>query len=173
MSRLLIISIKDQRLQLRDDYTALLDFSIATASKGVGEENGSECTPRGWHVIQEKIGAGADINSVFVGRESTGEIYSKKLEKKHPDRDWILSRILWLSGLESGKNRSGSVDTGERYIYIHGCPDDVKMGIPSSHGCIRMRNDDVITLYNSISEGIAVLILEDSLPSATPTLPYY
>ncbi len=171
MSKLILISIKDQRLQLRDGDSVLLDFSIATASNGPGEIDGSECTPRGWHVVHEKIGDAAEANSVFVGRQKTGELYSADLKLQHPDRDWILTRILWLSGLETGKNLSGSVDTLQRYIYIHGCPDDEPMGLASSHGCIRMRNDDVIALYDSVSAGTRVLINEDSLPSETPALP--
>lgn len=161
MSKLILISIKDQRLQLRDGDSVLLDFSIATAANGPGEINGSECTPRGWHVVHEKIGNDADVGSVFVGRQKTGELYSSALKEQNPDRDWILSRILWLSGLEPGKNQSGSVDTLQRYIYIHGCPDEEPMGLPNSHGCIRMHNDDVIALYDRVSVGTKVLIEED------------
>lgn len=171
MSKLILISIKDQRLQLRDGDRVLLDFSVSTASNGPGEINGSECTPRGWHVVHEKIGNDAEVNSVFVGRQKTGELYSSALREQNPDRDWILTRILWMSGLEPGKNQSGSVDTLQRYIYIHGCPDEEPVGLPASHGCIRMRNDDVITLYDSLSAGTRVLINEDSLPEITPSFP--
>lgn len=168
MSLLILISIKDQRLQLREDDVVLLDFSISTASNGPGENSGSECTPRGWHVIHEKIGDAAEVNSVFVGRELTGELFSASLKEQYPDRDWILTRILWLSGLEAGKNQSGSVDTLQRYIYIHGCPDDELMGVPNSHGCVRMRNDDVVALCEQVSAGTRVIIDEGSLPSDTP-----
>ena len=170
MSQLILISIKDQRLQLRDEDTVLLDFSIATALNGPGEINGSECTPRGWHVVQEKIGDGVEVNSIFVGRKLTGEVFSTSLKEQYPDRDWILTRILWLSGLEPGKNQSGSVDTQLRYIYIHGCPDDEPMGLPGSHGCIRMHNDDVIALYDRVIEGTGVLVEEGALPYPTPSL---
>ena len=173
MSQLILISIKDQCLQLRDDENVLLEFSIATASNGPGEIDGSECTPRGWHVVHEKIGDDAETNSIFVARQLTGETYSLTLKEQHPDRDWILTRILWLSGLEPGFNLSGPVDTLTRYIYIHGCPDDEPMGLPNSHGCIRMRNSEVIDLYNRISAGTKVFITEDSLPSATPLYPRF
>jgi lipoprotein-anchoring transpeptidase ErfK/SrfK len=164
MSKHILISIEDQRLQLRDGNSVLLDFSVATAANGPGEINGSECTPRGWHVVHQKIGSDAEVNSVFAGRQKTGELYSPSLNKQNPGRDWILTRILWLSGLEPGKNQSGSVDTLQRYIYIHGCPEEEPMGVPNSHGCIRMRNDDVIALYDSVTTGTRVLISEDSLP---------
>jgi len=171
MSKLILISIKDQRLQLRDSDTVLLDYAVSTALNGVGETNGSECTPRGWHSVHEKIGDDAKVNSVFVGRQLTGELYSSSLKEQQPDRDWILSRILWLSGFEPDKNQSGSVDTLQRYIYIHGCPDEEPMGIPLSHGCIRMRNDDVITLYAQVKAGTHVFIDENSLSEVTPILP--
>jgi lipoprotein-anchoring transpeptidase ErfK/SrfK len=172
MNQVMLISIKDQRLQLREGDDVLLDFSIATASNGPGEKNGSECTPRGWHIVHEKIGDHTEVNSIFVGRQLTGELYSPDLKEQYPDRDWILTRILWLSGLEPGKNQSGTVDTLQRYIYIHGCPDDVPVGVPGSHGCIRMNNSDVIALYDRVSVGTRVLITEDSLPSDTPSLPH-
>jgi len=170
MSKIIIISLKDQRLQLRDADNVLMDFPVSTASNGPGEINGSECTPRGWHVVRAKIGGNAEVNSVFIGRRLTGELYSPSLRKQHPDRDWILTRILWLSGMEPGKNRLGSVDTMRRYIYIHGCPDDESVGIPNSHGCIRMHNNDVISLYDNISVGTKVIIKVGSVPSLTPSL---
>ncbi len=171
MKKIIIISISDQRLQLRDGASVLLDFSISTAANGPGEINGSECTPRGWHIVHKKIGNDVEVNSVFVGRQKTGELYSSSLKKQNPDRDWILTRILWLSGLEPGVNQSGSVDTLQRYIYIHGCPDEEPMGLPNSHGCIRMRNNDIVALYDSVSTGVRVLINEDSLPKTTPMFP--
>jgi lipoprotein-anchoring transpeptidase ErfK/SrfK len=99
--------------------------------------------------------------SVFVGRRPTGEIWSPELAALHPDRDWILTRILWLSGLEPGRNRLGNVDSMRRYIYIHGTPDDQPMGVPASHGCVRMRNDELIELFNLVAPGTEVLIQED------------
>ena len=138
------------------DYRA----AIGSAKNGAGEQNGSEQTPRGWHIIRAKIGAAAAENSVFVGRRNTGEIYSEALAHVHPQRDWILTRILWLSGIEPGFNRLGNVDTMRRYIYIHGCPDSVTMGEASSHGCIRMRNADIIDLFARVELGTRVLITE-------------
>jgi L,D-transpeptidase YbiS len=154
------VSIAQQRLWLRDVATCLLEAPVSTALKGVGERNGSGCTPRGWHTIRAKIGAGAACGAVFRGRRPTGEIYSLSLREAQPDRDWILSRILWLSGLEPGFNRMGEVDTLRRYIYIHGCPDDEPIGMPLSHGCIRMRNVDVMALFDAVSVGTRVHIAE-------------
>lgn len=138
----------------------LQEYSVSTAKKGVGEQAGSECTPRGRHIIRAKIGAQAKINSVFVGRRLTGEIFSEDLRQRYPQRDWILTRILWLSGLDVGKNRLGKVDTMRRYIYIHGCPDSDAMGQASSHGCIKMRNSDLVELFDKVSVGTNVTIIE-------------
>ncbi len=125
-------------------------YRISTAKNGAGEQFGSECTPRGKHIIRAKIGAGCPINTVFVGRRPTGEIYSPELKEKYPARDWILTRILWLSGCEVGFNRLGKVDTMRRYIYIHSTPDTVPMGVPVSHGCILMRGTDIIDLFDRV-----------------------
>lgn len=138
----------------------LLSYPVSTAKKGVGSIKGSEQTPLGLHRIRAKIGAGMPENTVFVGRRPTGEIYSRALGQRSPDRDWILSRILWLSGLEVGKNRLGNCDTMQRYIYIHGCPDEFPMGKPLSHGCIRMRNRDIIQLFNQVLVGTPVQIIQ-------------
>ena len=119
---------------------------------------GSECTPRGEHIIAEKIGAGAAVNTVFVGRRPTGEFYRPALRQAQPERDWILTRILWLSGLEAGKNKGADRDSHARYIYIHGAPDDVTMGRPGSRGCVRMRNADIIELFDRIETGTRVSI---------------
>jgi L,D-transpeptidase YbiS len=133
-------------------------YSISTAKNGLGEQSGSGCTPRGEHIIRAKVGSGCAINTVFIARRATGEIFSPKLNQQYPQRDWILSRILWLSGLERGKNRLGNVDSMRRYIYIHGTPDFEPMGEPLSHGCIRMRNTDVIDLFNQVATGTHVYI---------------
>jgi L,D-transpeptidase YbiS len=153
------LHIPTQKLYLLQDNQIIREYKISTAKNGVGEKKGSEQTPRGWHIIRAKIGNEQPVNSVFVGRRSTGEIYSSELKQRYLDRDWILTRILWLSGLEIGKNRLGEVDTMQRYIYIHGTPDENQMGIPASHGCVRMRNDDVIELFNKVNVGSKVLIL--------------
>jgi len=154
------IDLARQRLSLKDGDNILMDVRVSTARNGGGEQNGSECTPRGRHVIHQKIGDGCDINTVFVSRKPTGELYTPALAEKHPGRDWILTRILWLSGAEEGVNKSGDVDTLQRYIYIHGCPDDVTMGMPGSHGCIRVRNHDMIRLFDLVGVGTPVLIKE-------------
>jgi len=134
------------------------EYQVSTAKNGSGQLKGSECTPTGWHSIRAKIGAGTPINSVFVGRRCTGEIYTPQLAANYPQRDWILSRILWLGGLEPGHNRYGDVDSAWRYIYIHGCPDELMRGVPESHGCIRMHNADVIELFDRIEVGLKVFI---------------
>ncbi|MFZ9530396.1 MAG: L,D-transpeptidase family protein, partial [Burkholderiales bacterium] len=126
--------------------------------KGTGQDSGSYCTPLGRHIIRAKIGIGEPENTVFVGRRPTGEIYSPDLAEQFPGRDWILTRILWLSGCEPGFNRLGSVDTMRRYIYIHGSPDSVQMGQPGSIGCIRMRNADIVELFDRVPAGTPVNI---------------
>ena len=152
------ISIADQRLLVIDGQQVVAAYPVSTAKNGPGELKGSECTPTGWHQIRAKIGGEAPINSVFIGRRPTGEIYSPELAAQYPNRDWILSRILWLGGLEAGKNRYGKVDSTWRYIYIHGCPDQKMRGEPASHGCIRMLNADVIALFNQVTAACKVLI---------------
>ena len=158
----IFIDIEQQRLQLRQGDETLMDVAVSTAKNGPGEVVNSECTPRGWHQVRAKIGDAASANTVFVGRRPSGEIYTPAMREQFPQRDWILTRILWLSGLEPGKNRLGSVDTMRRYVYIHGCPDDDVMGVPSSHGCIKMRNTDVERLFNSVSPGTRVWIGPDA-----------
>jgi lipoprotein-anchoring transpeptidase ErfK/SrfK len=152
------ISIANQRLSLIEREGKKKSYSVSTAKNGAGETMGSECTPTGWHKIRAKIGDRQPVNSVFIGRRPTGEIYTPELSIKYPQRDWVLSRILWLGGLEPKKNRYGNVDSTWRYIYIHGCPDQLMQGKPESHGCIRMNNADVIELFNSVDIGLRVLI---------------
>ena len=145
------IKISAQELDLLDDNGSLIKrYSVSTSKNGVGELNGSYCTPRGRHVIRAKIGAGKPANTVFVERRPTGELYSPALARRNPKRDWILTRILWLSGREPGFNRLGKVDTMRRAIYIHGSPDSAKMGKPGSIGCVRMRNHDIIELFDLV-----------------------
>jgi hypothetical protein len=160
---LIRISIAEQRLQLLAQDQAIMDVAVATAAKGPGEMQHSECTPRGWHRVRARIGDGCAPDTVFVGRRPTGEIYTPALRAAHSNRDWMLTRILWLCGMEPGKNRLGQVDTMRRYIYIHGCPDDDRMGVPSSHGCVKMRNTEVIELFDQVPVGTRVLIEESAL----------
>jgi len=157
---MLDISIIEQYCCLIHEQKVIFEAPISTALNGVGEQKNSGCTPRGMHQIRALIGSGLPENTVFVGRRPTGEIYSDALGDKFPSRDWILTRILWLSGLEVGRNRLANVDTMQRYIYIHGCPDDLPMGMPLSHGCIRMRNKDLLALFELVEQGTKVLIHE-------------
>jgi len=155
------ISLAEQRLSvLDDDGRVERSYPISTASKGAGEERGSYCTPRGNHIVRAKIGEGCADNTVFVARRPTGELYTPALGEAFPGRDWILTRILWLSGCEPGRNRLGSVDTMRRYVYIHGSPDASAMGVPGSHGCIRMRNADIIELFDRVPVYTPVEITE-------------
>jgi len=145
------INIVLQHLDLLDDNENIIKrYPISSAKNGVGELNGSFCTPRGRHIIRAKIGAGQPLNSVFVERRPTGEVYTPELAGSSPERDWILTRILWLSGCERGYNRMGRVDTMRRAIYIHGSPDTADMGKPGSGGCIRMRNRDIVELFDLV-----------------------
>lgn len=158
------ISISQQILTLFLSEQTHFIYSISTAKNGVGELENSGCTPRGKHRIAEKIGENMPINSVFVGRIATGEIYHSTLAEQFPKRDWILTRILWLDGCEIGKNKGyneqGCCDTKNRFIYIHGTPDTEPMGIPLSHGCIRMKNHDLIQLFDLVTINTPVIITE-------------
>ena len=156
--KFLFVDIGHQRLYCLEAEKVVHQFLISSAKNGVGERENSGCTPRGWHEIRDIIGLEHSINAVFKARVWTGEIYSESLALEEPNRDWILTRILRLSGLEIGRNLGGEVDTYNRFIYIHGVPDEFKMGIPLSHGCIRMRNVDVIELANWVQLGMKVFI---------------
>lgn len=155
------ISLRQQRLTLQNGTSLLASYPISSAANGAGCQKNSGCTPLGRHTVRAKIGAGAPINSVFVGRRATGELCTPALMAAYPERDWILSRILWLSGSELGRNRLGEVDTMQRYIYIHGTPDSNELGKVGSHGCIRMHNADVIALFDLVAVGTTVLIHND------------
>ena len=144
------IDAAKQELTLLDGDKVLKRYAVSTAKNGLGEKNGSFCTPRGRHIIRAKIGAGQPLGAVFVRRRPSGEVWSPELHAKYPGRDWILSRILWLSGTERGKNRLGDVDTMRRYIYVHGSHDLAEMGKPGSIGCVRMRNKDIVELYDLV-----------------------
>ncbi len=152
----ILASLTDQVLRVVNSGAVLAEFPISTSRYGPGEQQGSECTPRGRHIIRACIGSGLLEGAVFDARRSTGERYSPELARQFPDRDWILTRILWLSGTEPGRNRLGTVDTMRRYIYIHGTPDSEPIGVPDSHGCIRMRNRNVIELFDMVGPGTIV-----------------
>jgi hypothetical protein len=157
---MLRIDLSRQTLTLYEGDKAVHTYVVSTALNGPGERFSSGCTPRGLHRIRLKIGAGCPLGCVFVGRRPTGEIYSPELAAARPGRDWVLTRILWLTGLEPGRNRGGAVDTLRRFIYIHGCPDSDPMGVPRSHGCIRIRNRDLLELFERVDNGTLVEIVE-------------
>jgi lipoprotein-anchoring transpeptidase ErfK/SrfK len=155
------INLAQQTLKLLDEAGGLVrSYPVSTSKNGPGEIKDSYCTPRGRHIIRAKIGAGAAENTIFIGRRPSGEAYTPELGERHPGRDWILTRILWLSGCESGFNRLRNVDTMRRYIYIHGSPDSAQMGRPGSIGCIRMHNRDIVELFDQVAPGTPVEILE-------------
>ncbi|SRR5437867_11692884 len=154
------VLLGEQRLELWQEDRVLAEYAISTSAHGAGELVGSEKTPRGQHEIAKKIGSGAPKGTVFLGREPTGEIWTPELIETQPGRDWILTRILWLRGLEEGRNLGGSVDTESRFIYIHGTSEEGQIGHPSSHGCIRMLNRDVIELFELVEIGTPVEIVE-------------
>ena len=153
------IDIPAQRLRLQDaNGRTLKHYAVSTAKNGPGEKNGSFCTPRGRHIVRAKIGAGLPVNTVFVRRRATGEVWTPELGAKFPGRDWMLTLLLWLSGCEPGRNRLGDVDTMRRYIYLHGSPDTAEMGKPGSIGCVRMRNKDIVELFDLVPPYTEVLI---------------
>jgi L,D-transpeptidase YbiS len=152
------IDLARQRLALQRGHVAVREFFVSTSRLGPGEEQGSNKTPRGRHYVRAKIGKGAALGTVFRGRRPTGEVYVPELARREPGRDWILTRILWLCGLEPGRNRLGNVDSMRRYIYIHGTPDSEPVGTARSHGCIRMRNLDVVWLFDAVEVGTPVHI---------------
>ncbi|MBY8966768.1 L,D-transpeptidase [Algiphilus sp. NNCM1] len=153
----LTVSLAAQRLTWADGVRQQ-SWPVSTATVGADERNGSGGTPRGRHRVRARIGDGADSHAVFIGRRPTGEIWTPELAATAPHRDWILGRILWLCGCEPGRNRFGAVDTMRRYIYIHGTPPDQPLGVPGSHGCIRMACDDVVTLFDCTPAGSEVWI---------------
>jgi len=158
----ILVGLESQSLILLDADVRVARYPISSALKGAGEKMSSECTPRGQHTIRACIGDNLPVGAVLVARRPTGEVWTRQLAAEYPDRDWILSRILWLSGVEAGRNRLGQVDSMRRFIYIHGTPDTEPMGIPASHGCIRMRNFDVIDLFNRVCAGTRVDIEEQA-----------
>ncbi|MFQ5634825.1 MAG: L,D-transpeptidase family protein [Gammaproteobacteria bacterium] len=153
------ISLGSQWLDIRDDGFTVRRYDVSTSAWGPGERQHSLCTPRGRHIVRAKIGTGLPSGAVLVARRYTGEIYDERLARRDPERDWILTRILWLSGCEPGRNRLGGVDTMRRFIYIHGTPEVEPMGVPRSHGCIRMRNADVIDLFDMVEAGTPVELI--------------
>jgi lipoprotein-anchoring transpeptidase ErfK/SrfK len=153
------VSLSTQRLRVFEACEELASFAVSTAKNGAGQQKGSECTPLGKHIIADKIGEGEPLNTVFVGRKATGEIYTPELSQEHPERDWILTRILWLKGCEEGVNLGGEVDSYQRYIYIHASPASRPMGEPQSHGCVTLQSNDMLQLFSLVSTQTPVEII--------------
>jgi hypothetical protein len=160
LDRRIRIGLGAQRLWLMERRDVLAEYPVSTALNGPGEMLGSGCTPRGLHRQKIKIGQDCPLNAVFVARRFTGEMYNPQLAAREAHRDWILTRVLWLTGLEPGRNRGGRCDTLRRLIYIHGTPDSEPVGEPHSHGCVRMRNADIVELFDAVPAGALVDIRE-------------
>ncbi len=152
---MIIVSIKEQVLYHRRRTGVWLSFAISTSAFGTGNEKNSFKTPLGKHRICAKIGDDMPVYTAFHGREPVGTFDP---ESDYLDRDWILSRILWLDGCEPGKNKGGRMDSKHRYIYIHGTHEEDKLGTPASHGCIRMSNLDILDMFEHAFVGERVLI---------------
>ncbi len=157
-ARLIVVQVNEQCLSLYQHGRLQHSWPVSTAKNGIGNRPNSYQTPVGAHRIDEKIGDGAKPGTVFSGRVATGQIIDVTTGNINPDLDLITSRILWLTGMEPGINQGGSVDSHRRYIYIHGTADEAHIGQPVSQGCIRMRNDDVIELFDLVETGTLVLI---------------
>jgi lipoprotein-anchoring transpeptidase ErfK/SrfK len=153
--RCLVVDVPLQRIGLVVDGALLSDDLVSTSVKGVGGEHGSEKTPVGWHRVKEKIGAEAPEGTVFVGRKEEGDVWHGEPRAE----DLVLSRILVLDGLEDGINRGGEVDSLARFIYVHGTNDEASLGMPASHGCVRMGNKAVVALFDRVAVGEYVVII--------------
>jgi len=159
----LLVGVKSQTLRYYDGSGLLArQYSVSTAKFGVGEQKNSYQTPRGWHKVCEKIGDGAEKDTIIFRQKITPWKYSETLHQQYPNKDWILTRVLWLCGMEPGLNQGGDVDSYDRYIYIHGAGAHVPFGTPSSLGCVRMKSDDVIELFDHTAVGTDVYIDENS-----------
>lgn len=156
------VGVRNQQLALYDERgVPVRQYVISTASKGVGERVNSYQTPRGWHKVCERIGDGIEIDTIIYRRQVTPWKYTPQLHAEYPNKDWILTRILWLCGQEPGLNQGGEVDSYDRAIYLHGAGEHVAFGTPTSRGCVRMRGDDIIDLYDITANGIDVFINEN------------
>ena len=156
----LLVNIEKQEMYLVKNDSIKKTYRISSSKYGTGNKSGSEKTPLGVHRIAEKIGANAEPNTIFVGRVDTRKEASIITDTLDVEADDVTSRILWLEGLEPGINKGKGIDSHERYIYIHGTPEEGLIGTPASHGCIRMHNSEVIELFNIVATGTFVVIEE-------------
>ena len=152
------IDISEQRLYLIESLDIKASYPVSSSKYGEGSIENSFKTPLGFHVVKEKIGEGAEKNTIFKSRINTRRSADIIEEYQDSDDDFVTSRIMWLDGAEEGKNRGGSVDSFSRYIYIHGTHEEGLIGTKASHGCIRMFNADAIELFERIKKGTKVLI---------------
>ena len=157
----IIVSIDEQQLYCIDHQNNVIcDYPVSTSIYGIGSQNGSYKTPLGEHSIAQKTGSGCAINEVFVGRQPLGRLEQLIADGKPLPEDIITGRILWLQGQEPGLNQGDNIDSYKRYIYIHGTPEEDKIGSAASHGCVRMRNKDIVELFDLVDEGCKVIIQE-------------
>jgi len=153
------VSIKQQKLYHIKHDSIIKEYIISSSSYGIGSTLGSNKTPIGLHSIREKFGEKTPINGKMTGRVFYGEIATIYTDETKSKTDDVTSRVLWLEGLEKGKNKGKGIDSFKRYIYIHGTSEEGRLGKPASHGCIRMKNKEVIDLYKLVEVGTLVLIL--------------
>lgn len=158
-SSYLYVSVKHQQMYLIEKDSIIKKYTVSTAKKGVGNELHSLKTPIGLHSVKRKIGDNVPLGGILEARVYNGSKATIYEDKTKADGDYVTTRILWLDGEEIGVNKGRNVDTYNRFIYIHGTPEEGYIGEPVSHGCIRMKNTDVIELYDLIDEGTPVLIL--------------
>jgi len=158
---LVLVSVARQELYLVQNSKVTSTYRISTSKKGVGSTAGSDKTPPGIHRVKEKYGEGAKEGAIFKGRAYIGREAEIVTEPISVNTDDVTTRILWLEGLEPGKNKGEGIDSYKRYIYIHGTPEEGLIGTPASHGCIRMLNREVIEVFNKVPIGTLVVVLED------------
>ena len=154
----ILVHIADQKLYVIEHGREQCNFTVSTSKFGSGCKQDSLQTPIGAHVIAKKIGQGKPLGEIFSGRKPTGQIADICHTNEATGQDLILTRIMWLKGLEQNKNSGKDCDSYQRYIYIHGTHEEGLLGTPASHGCVRMSNKDVIELYNRVDEGVFVYI---------------
>lgn len=160
----MLVNIQQQEIYVVRNDAIEKTYRISSAKNGIGNSAGSGKTPLGVHRIAEKIGAGAKPNTIFLGRKDSGKTATILKDPIDSEDDYVTSRILWLEGLEPGINKGKGIDSKQRYIYIHGTPEEGLIGTPASHGCIRLYNKDVIELFDVVSAGTLVVIAESVNP---------
>ncbi len=161
LSEFLYVGIRRQRMYYFKNNQIVSSYPISTSSKGAGNLMGSYKTPTGLHQIAEKIGGNAPLGTLFINKKNTGKVVPVNKSEISIKKDEITSRVLSLKGLQQGINKGKKYDTFSRGIYIHGTSDEASIGRPSSHGCVRMKNDDIMELFDLLSVGTKVVLLNN------------